>query len=278
MCGENGQRLGRETAAGGSSPRVRGKPSQVAESMARIGLIPACAGKTGGQRLGQDAHRAHPRVCGENLISVADYAGKYGSSPRVRGKRAVAPKVRGPEGLIPACAGKTMFDTIRLLRCWAHPRVCGENARPLSRWSTTPGSSPRVRGKLGTIQDENAGAGLIPACAGKTAPGSGRSPARRAHPRVCGENAFFEGGSVLAGGSSPRVRGKRALRSSSVYTPGLIPACAGKTGETLQTVASQYGSSPRVRGKHARTRPQTPQRGLIPACAGKTSRRSSWTG
>ena len=50
------------------------------------------------------------------------------------------------------------------------------------------GSSPRVRGKPDGIRKDAGLAGLIPACAGKTAPRPTGRPGGTAHPRVCGEN------------------------------------------------------------------------------------------
>ena len=50
------------------------------------------------------------------------------------------------------------------------------------------GSSPRVRGKRVGDDVVGFGAGLIPACAGKTRKQLAPVRLERAHPRVCGEN------------------------------------------------------------------------------------------
>ena len=50
-------------------------------------LIPACAGKTKFQDLVINGDVAHPRVCGENVISDQYADNRQGSSPRVRGKQ-----------------------------------------------------------------------------------------------------------------------------------------------------------------------------------------------
>ena len=55
-------------------------------------------------------------------------------------------------------------------------------------------------------------AGLIPACAGKTAAQLTLFVLSQAHPRVCGENGWRPVDSPLTTGSSPRVRGKRLER------------------------------------------------------------------
>ena len=88
-----------------------------------------------------------------------------------------------------------------------HPRVCGEHYTYDSADITGMGSSPRVRGTHDRITCVLQHAGIIPACAGNTV----RRPAGlrifRDHPRVCGEhwgNSLF---TVMALGSSPRVRG-----------------------------------------------------------------------
>ena len=193
--------------------------------------------------------------------------------------------------LIPACAGKT-----RRLWAWrppspAHPRACGENVLAASSASSTPGSSPRVRGKRDCVRRPAPSRGLIPARAGKT-PGSSRARSGRgAHPRACGENNGMGEGVVGCFGSSPRVRGKPIEQQFLRARVGLIPARAGKTpsttspkkarpahpracGENIKTTAPpaiEAGSSPRVRGKLPARSVHVPAPGLIPARAGKTS-------
>ena len=116
-----------------------------------------------------------------------------------------------------------------------------------------------------------------------------------AHPRVCGENELLQERWARARGSSPRVRGKRVGNRCVSTWKGLIPACAGKTvcsafslvsskahprvcGENRRPwhlVLVTRGSSPRVRGKRLSRSFRGQARGLIPACAGKTCLRSS---
>ena len=66
VCGENVERLGHGVEAGGSSPRVRGKPPGWRPPSPNDGLIPACAGKTAAGPGRPHRRWAHPRVCGEN--------------------------------------------------------------------------------------------------------------------------------------------------------------------------------------------------------------------
>ena len=75
------------------------------------------------------------------------------------------------------------------------------------------GSSPRVRGKQEEYPVCDEVPGLIPARAGKTGLVVRDPRAGQAHPRACGENAATRAPVLMSTGSSPRVRGKRALPS-----------------------------------------------------------------
>ena len=291
VCGENLTWWSSTEGTGGSSPRVRGKLATNGIERAEGRLIPACAGKTRRACGPESRPRAHPRVCGENILVQPEAGRPRGSSPRVRGKLPVDVDSGVLGGLIPACAGKTARARSHWAARRAHPRVCGENVILGETIDGILGSSPRVRGKRGATHHRRAVRRLIPACAGKTRTRTGSSSASRAHPRVCGENCCCCQPSDRHRGSSPRVRGKQSSRSSTPRLPGLIPACAGKTpgvsppssllgahprvcGENNprpREQTSAVGSSPRVRGKRQQAAPDLLQGRLIPACAGKTS-------
>ena len=71
VCGEH--LLGRLTRGrnSGSSPRVRGTLGGGHEVHDRGGIIPACAGNTGGRKAAHHGARDHPRVCGEHSFSAS---------------------------------------------------------------------------------------------------------------------------------------------------------------------------------------------------------------
>ena len=188
VCGENWCARQGWQREKGSSPRVRGKQLFTRRPLRWWRLIPACAGKTPAVVPRPDSGRAHPRVCGENVVGEFEEVSGAGSSPRVRGKPRLAGYWIGIAGLIPACAGKTPASPATSRQPTAHPRVCGENAGLSSAASLTAGSSPRVRGKQRGVQLTNQSRGLIPACAGKTDQITRVPIGTRAHPRVCGEN------------------------------------------------------------------------------------------
>ena len=170
VCGENDIALLDRDAVAGSSPRVRGKPRRRPRKRVPPGLIPACAGKTPAGPRKRPRRPAHPRVCGENAMSVSSKPAIPGSSPRVRGKRLDLVRRHRRARLIPACAGKTGSTPTRSSGTTAHPRVCGENEPHHLRHREVPGSSPRVRGKRAGRRGRLRRQGLIPACAGKTSP------------------------------------------------------------------------------------------------------------
>ena len=223
---------------------------------------------------------------------------RFGSSPRVRGKRDRRRHRDRRPGLIPARAGKTPSGEPRPRGRGAHPRACGKNAR-LTLWPPARrGSSPRVRGKLFACVVVWGLWGLIPARAGKTPVDEAEQYLTEAHPRACGENLHRSGPVPPHRGSSPRVRGKPTGRPWHRGGGGLIPARAGKTiyephahgawgahpracGENSASDPpwlGSTGSSPRVRGKHEEECPPEHQPGLIPARAGKTAARDVGVG
>ena len=217
----------------GSSPRGRGKPAHVTRFTRCRGLIPAWAGKT--CRWGQSwlIIAAHPRVGGENPVTVGDNAKQFGSSPRGRGK----PPVQ--TSLVPTA--------------WAHPRVGGENRRCRRMTWACSGSSPRGRGKHADLRSADQPPRLIPAWAGKTGLAGTENSHVRAHPRVGGENTLRSTVSRPASGSSPRGRGKRNDDGRHAPRRGLIPAWAGKT-ERCCGRSHRVAAHPRVGGEN----PQRP--------------------
>ena len=86
-----------------------------------------------------------------------------------------------------------------------------------------------MRGKPKGVELFRCNLGLIPAHAGKTLVDVLEVPARRAHPRACGENNASKVCSCPFKGSSPRMRGKLLASIGNGQCVGLIPAHAGKT-------------------------------------------------
>ena len=152
-----------------------------------------------------------------------------GSSPLTRGKPNLFRSRSARDGLIPAHAGKTDAGCNRHRDAGAHPRSRGENDGTCRSGSLRMGSSPLTRGKHRSTSAITSSMGLIPAHAGKTHRSASLVPGIRAHPRSRGENGAGIVTVRRARGSSPLTRGKRRPTRSTVRTPRLIPAHAGKT-------------------------------------------------
>ena len=207
MCGEHACTRGRWAGLWGSSPHVRGTPFTLFKPFRRPGIIPACAGNTGGVDATVCDGRDHPRMCGEHLFDVYLLLDYLGSSPHVRGTLQPQRVRRLIFGIIPACAGNTDCpQRIRRLH-WDHPRMCGEHARVICSNTNPPGSSPHVRGTLVFLMSFRLKTGIIPACAGNTCRPCRAPWQNRDHPRMCGEHTLRHDLGDELKGSSPHVRG-----------------------------------------------------------------------
>ena len=171
--------------------------------------IPAYAGKTKVYHADTRRCEEHPRVCGENAMSLPTIAKARGTSPRMRGKLFCHRIGLTFPRNIPAYAGKTSLRLLTSLRRQEHPRVCGENELAGLGCLGEEGTSPRMRGKLASLQDRINHSRNIPAYAGKTVIGLWRPPPGQEHPRVCGENEQLHRMACGGVGTSPRMRGKQ---------------------------------------------------------------------
>ena len=167
----------------------------------------------------------------------------------MRGKQVQAEATTGKIRNIPAYAGKTSRRWCVAMRCWEHPRVCGENPVGGVGLSISGGTSPRMRGKLflprrGVRLSRN-----IPAYAGKTRSSFPIGIINKEHPRVCGENLWVSMIAMAKSGTSPRMRGKLPQGDLGMVDSRNIPAYAGKTknSTTCQNVTTEH---PRVCGEN----------------------------
>ena len=167
--------------------------------------------------------------------------------------------------------------------------MCGEKPNCFFWLATHWGSPPRVRGKGDRKMSWQVRDGITPACAGKRISGRFRAPAKRDHPRVCGEKLSMLNEGERQTGSPPRVRGKGHLAPVLSIRQRITPACAGKRlrqissasknrdhprvcGEKVcraRSIKLRKGSPPRVRGKASPFRGLSALYGITPACAGK---------
>ena len=281
-----------ELLIAGTSPRVRGKRPGVGGGAFEGGYIPACAGEAGLHRDLCAVRQVHPRVCGGSAASSSGVQRRFGTSPRVRGKRGVWRRDPLLAGYIPACAGEAAARRAAAGARRVHPRVCGGSTTERLEALAPRGTSPRVRGKRPRPAQGASGSGYIPACAGEARRCRRTRRAGMVHPRVCGGSASSLRWHFGNRGTSPRVRGKLHAGPAARAIVGYIPACAGEaacvaswlssrpvhprvcggSAGTSKRAASKSGTSPRVRGKLRPGRREYPEIRYIPACAGEARR------
>ena len=208
----------------GSSPRMRGTLVRPIERIPDGRIMPAHAGNSFPQASRSLRRTDHPRACGElSRISIASrpeigssprmrgtrsctasdrqsnriipaHAGNsnktkalHGSSPRMRGTRRASPPGGDVDRIIPAHAGNSLFLTVAVALRTDHPRACGELGRRCTQHHDPIGSSPRMRGTLGSETFKVAHGRIIPAHAGNSSSPTAYNATPSDHPRACGE-------------------------------------------------------------------------------------------
>ena len=91
----------------GSSPHARGTRVVCLRPHDVPGIIPACAGNTGGRFRLARLVRDHPRMRGEHVSALPPATALRGSSPHARGTHVGRGAGSDQDGIIPACAGNT---------------------------------------------------------------------------------------------------------------------------------------------------------------------------
>ena len=149
VCGEKPKVMNLVLVRPGSPPHVRGKELRTAFKPCRLGITPACAGKSVTYRCYISEGKDHPRMCGEKQRSAESVTIPMGSPPHVRGKDRLWQKRFHEVGITPACAGKRRAQDRQDPPRGDHPRMCGEKGAPCRWGSRWRGSPPHVRGKDG---------------------------------------------------------------------------------------------------------------------------------
>ena len=198
------------------------------------GIIPADAGSTWAWYPTHSPHEDHTRGCGEHPVQISSRNSFVGSSPRMRGAQRGAHRPWVKTGIIPADTGSTSTVTRGQFKGKDHPRGCGEHDTDDELRVTLEGSSPRMRGAPGCGRLGHDRRGIIPADAGSTFISCLAWPPSEDHPRGCGEHQTVRHRVDLSLGSSPRMRGARAISFSTRSILRIIPADAGSTADEIR--------------------------------------------
>ena len=170
MSGEHLRNVDHMHDGAGSSPHARGTPKDAVRKSRAPGIIPACAGNTRQEHRASNGLRDHPRMRGEHRLGRLLKAKSRGSSPHARGTR-IPKHIRiFAHGIIPACAGNTCCPIRVITGVRDHPRMRGEHLVRRLFVSMVLGSSPHARGTPKWWEPLRFQRGIIPACAGNTAP------------------------------------------------------------------------------------------------------------
>ena len=218
-----------ENRQSGSSPHMRGKRGFVEQAGAQCWIIPAHAGQTAPAHARRVERADHPRTCGANQKGDTTAMSLTGSSPHMRGKRGYGAMFSPPIRIIPAHAGQTPWVLLFPPQPTDHPRTCGANAMQSMLCQLRVGSSPHMRGKLERLVGLAHRLRIIPAHAGQTPGRGGALACEPDHPRTCGANGDLVVLRLTGDGSSPHMRGKRAILERPAVTSRIIPAHAGQT-------------------------------------------------
>ena len=152
----------------GSPSHRRGKVFLTDLVRVVVGITPAQAGKSQGDRADRGAEQDHPRTGGEKKCDQQQSRAGQGSPPHRRGKECVDAASEVDRGITPAQAGKRSGRFPAGPRRWDHPRMGGEKRPAFSMMDSVSGSPPRGRGKVFKHRDALGEIGITPAWAGKS--------------------------------------------------------------------------------------------------------------
>ena len=192
-------------------------------------ITPAYAGKSFTQSCKLSRQLDHPRLCGEKSSYIPVLYARRGSPPPMRGKvKATPPHTHEPR-ITPAYAGKRLMQIPCVIAEEDHPRLCGEKHKSRRANLSMIGSPPPMRGKVPIATSVQSTSGITPAYAGKSGLNPACMPAKKDHPRLCGEKFCVKLFNKFYQGSPPPMRGKGRCFGVIEYACRITPAYAGKS-------------------------------------------------
>ena len=176
---------------------------------------------------------------------------------------------------IPARAGNTHPQLPRSPARPVHPRASGEHKSVSSSTFSCCGSSPRERGTPDARQTKHVHARFIPTRAGNTRLRNRCCNVRAVHPRASGEHLIDDIKGSVNGGSSPRERGTRSVRSASWLPYPVHPRASGEHPRLAAQVHHHLRFIPARAGNTDRERRRPTGRAVHPRASGEHVMRAS---
>ena len=124
----------------------------------------------------------------------------------------------------------------------------GEKITSLRTSLSMLGSPPHARGEVQRGNLEALELGITPAYAGKSEKMQPGNMDYKDHPRMREEKPQNRQECKKKQGSPPHARGKERAEAPVTNTPGITPACAGKSS-SRQGPRWSFGDHPRMRGE-----------------------------
>ena len=219
-----------------------------------MGITPAHAGKTRGDRYSVRLAQDHPRSRGKDSNLSISHLRNVGSPPLTRERPCRKASTRKKDRITPAHAGKTCEIRHAQVKKQDHPRSRGKDFSHNSSIGMSRGSPPLTRERLQQDSIPPARQRITPAHAGKTPGRLKFFSVARDHPRSRGKDQGVAECLTAIQGSPPLTRERllcgRRFRSAA----GITPAHAGKTTMVLRFIV-RLKDHPRSRGKDLRNSP-----------------------
>ena len=145
-AGSSSRRFSRCSSRRGSPPHTRGAGMTEKPLKSNHRITPAYAGSSDLAAILQGADRDHPRIRGEQILSLRSDCNVWGSPPHTRGAVRVDILVQDTGGITPAYAGSSLCFFVYNPGCWDHPRIRGEQFLSMALGGRIKGSPPHTRG------------------------------------------------------------------------------------------------------------------------------------
>ena len=152
----------------GSPPHTRGAVICPLSSVIGLGITPAYAGSSALCRSRGFVGRDHPRIRGEQSITVMVKFLRLGSPPHTRGADRKNLWSVGVSRITPAYAGSRITASRSYPSGRDHPRIRGEQSSACSISSSVMGSPPHTRGAARLSAGGPGFSGITPAYAGSS--------------------------------------------------------------------------------------------------------------